>query len=91
MITWKVVVRRNNGRILRTIIVRSKYAAKRKAYSAREKYDDSYTVEITEQQICNSCGVLTDVGELYIDVVEDVNCCHKCAQQYLEGAIEIEF
>jgi hypothetical protein len=44
-VTYRVVLRRRNGRIVRTYPAASKYAAKKLADWLDEKYDSSYYTE----------------------------------------------
>lgn len=46
--TYKIILRRANGRFVKEWIRHSSYAAKKLAADKAAKYDDSYYVEIEE-------------------------------------------
>lgn len=46
MARYVIEVRRANGRLVTEISAKSKYSAKLRARAAREKYDQTHTVEI---------------------------------------------
>lgn len=47
---WEVVLRRRNGRYVKSAVRRSKYAAKQIAAEWEKKYDSGYYVELERQQ-----------------------------------------
>lgn len=49
MTRYVIIVRRANGRLVTEITAMSKYSAKVKAKAAREKYDNTYTVEVEKR------------------------------------------